>query len=181
MDVCSRDAIVSSEANSVLNDTDQHDSMIGDDEFQEEDAGSVQQDIVYGSVPEDDVFSVEAQDGTAIDNDVGLKPTTDSLRLRKRRVLSRSPSYEQASEDDQTEEDEGSIFSDDEEEPTDPDVIDEIARFQETFQGISTRFRLINKIGEGAQSMVCGAIICFLLVVNIYDAKLECRNLQFGL
>lgn len=52
-------------------------------------------------------------------------------------------------------EDAESVFSDypDEEEeeyPTDPNVIEEIAKFQATFRGIEKKFRLINKIGEGA-------------------------------
>jgi hypothetical protein len=87
-------------------------------------------------------------------------------RSRGRPVPSRTPSYEQASDDDQTEggstqdEDEESVYSDapeeeEEEFPTDPLVIEELEKFQATFRGIEKRFRLINKIGEGALPITC--------------------------
>ncbi|KAF8543050.1 kinase-like domain-containing protein [Trichophaea hybrida] len=97
----------------------------------------------------------------------GIPQTTQgskTRRLHRRPVPSRTPSYEQVSEDDQTEggstedEDERSVYSDFAEEkeelPTDPYIIEEIAKFQATFRGIEKRFRLINKIGEGTFSSV---------------------------
>lgn len=46
---------------------------------------------------------------------------------------------------------------DDEEQATDPAIIDELELFQNTFKGIARHFRLINKIGEGENitEMLC--------------------------
>lgn len=75
-----------------------------------------------------------------------------------RRAPSRTPSYGQGCGDDGDEtecgsiqdEDEQSVCSEEQEEfPTDPNIIEELSKFQSTFRGIEKRFRLINKIGEG--------------------------------
>lgn len=47
----------------------------------------------------------------------------------------------------------------DEEAATDPDVIEEMRIFQTSFVGIDTRFRLINKIGEGIAFAIPPALI----------------------
>jgi len=110
-----------------------------------------------------------------LDDDVGANDTdAEDIKDergrsgRKRHVRSRTPNYPQlsgfydetesgATQDEAEAEDEAtSTYSDDLDEedeqlPSDPNVIEEIIQFQATFQGIGNRFRLINKIGEGAQ------------------------------
>ena len=68
-----------------------------------------------------------------------------------RRAPSRAPSYGDETECGSIQgEDEESVCSEEQEEfPTDPNIIEELAKFQSTFRGIEKRFRLINKIGEG--------------------------------
>jgi cell division control protein 7 len=57
---------------------------------------------------------------------------------------------ESRAEDDDVSQEEGySDDSDESDDTVDPAVAEDIARFQETFKGITERFRLINRIGEG--------------------------------
>ncbi|KAM3072066.1 Cell division control protein 7 [Clarireedia jacksonii] len=62
---------------------------------------------------------------------------------------------ESRAEDDDVSQEEGySDDSDESEDTVDPAVAEDIAKFQETFKGITERFRLINRIGEGTFSTV---------------------------
>jgi hypothetical protein len=105
-----------------------------------------------------------------LDDDVGSAGADDTdaedikdERGRSGRKRRRTPNYPQLSDEiesgatqDEAEDEATSTCSDDldeedEQPPSDPNVIEEITQFQATFQGIGNRFRLINKIGEGAQ------------------------------
>jgi cell division control protein 7 len=46
-------------------------------------------------------------------------------------------------------EESGATRSDDSDEEVDESVLEDMARFKETFKGIDKRYRLINRIGEG--------------------------------
>ena len=128
---------------------------------------------------------LEGDVGSAGANDTDAKGIIDERGRsgRKRRFQSRAPNnprlsefYDEtesgATQDEAEAEDEAistcsdDLDEEDEQPPSDPNVIEEITQFQATFQGIGNRFRLINKIGEGAQDTArkllcnCGCSYC---------------------
>jgi len=144
-----------------------YEEMDRDQEDQDEEDPAETEDLREGEIEEERPV---AKDDHHSNNHIhvdklsrsGMPQTTQGSkapRLRQRPATSRTPSYEQVSEDDQTEggstedEDGRSVYSDFAEEkeelPTDPYIIEELEKFQATFRGIEKRFRLINKIGEG--------------------------------
>jgi cell division control protein 7 len=56
---------------------------------------------------------------------------------------------EERDEDDEDLREDGSETSDDGEETVDSTVQEDMIKFEQTFKGITERFRLINRIGEG--------------------------------
>ncbi|KAI9837858.1 MAG: hypothetical protein M1819_006792 [Sarea resinae] len=57
-------------------------------------------------------------------------------------------------DEDDSQDEEGSENSDDSDDVVDESVAEDIKRFEQSFKGISNRFRLINRIGEGTFSTV---------------------------
>lgn len=58
--------------------------------------------------------------------------------------------YEEEHDDDDRQDDESqSDTSEESQENIEPAVLEDMDKFRETFKGISSRFRLINRIGEG--------------------------------
>jgi len=61
---------------------------------------------------------------------------------------------EERDEDDDDLQGEGSEDSEDGEEVVDASVQEDMIKFEETFHGITERFRLINRIGEGQPTLI---------------------------
>jgi cell division control protein 7 len=72
------------------------------------------------------------------------EPWLDDIKDSKHRIR------DDADEDnDQKKYDKDEHYEDEDDEPVDPSVREDMKRLEDTFTGISKRFRLINRIGEG--------------------------------
>lgn len=73
------------------------------------------------------------------------EPRLDDLKERKRHT------QEEDEHNDDKKYDMHEHYEDEDDEPIDPSVKEDMKRLEDTFTGISKRFRLINRIGEGTK------------------------------
>lgn len=82
------------------------------------------------------------QQSIAIHEDVRYEPSTDRLEVEDMVQLT-------TDDDDESLGDDMSECSEDSEDEVDDSVVEDMRRLEESFRGISQKYRLINRIGEG--------------------------------